>query len=205
MVDKICDKLMTRVKAKMPEVDQERAEIIRYGFELLIGEIPKVFLIFILAILLGKIRYFIISVIIIASYRTFSGGVHLRTHIGCIIATTSLYLGNVYISELLEFPNIYIKLILAILIYIFAVTMIILYAPADTDTVPILIRKERKQKRNISIIIATVSIILSFIVKDNTISNMLLLGIFFQTLTITKFTYDIFKAKFGYLEYIKSL
>lgn len=205
MVDKICDKLMTRVKAKMPEVDQERAEIIRYGFELLIGEVPKLFLIFIFAMLLGKIRYFIISVIIIASYRTFSGGVHLRTHIGCIIATTSLYLGNVYISELLEFPNIYIKLILAILIYIFAVTMIILYAPADTDTVPILIRKERKKKRNISIIIATVSIILSFIVRDNTISNMFLLGIFLQTLTITKFTYDICKAKFGYLEYIKSL
>lgn len=205
MVDKICDKLMTRVKAKMPEVNQERAEIIRYGFELLIGEVPKMFFVLILAIILGKFKYFVISVIIIGLYRTFSGGVHMRTHIECFIATTSLYLGNVYISELLEFPNIYIKLILAILIYIFAVTMIILYAPADTDTVPILIRKERKQKRNISIIIATVSMILSFIVRDNTISNMFLLGIFLQTLTITKFTYDICKAKFGYLEYIKSL
>ena len=205
MVDKICDKLMTRVKAKMPEVDQERAEIIRYGFELLIGEVPKMFFVLILAIILGKFKYFVISVIIIGLYRTFSGGVHMRTHIECFIATTSLYLGNVYISELLEFPNIYIKLILAILIYIFAVTMIILYAPADTDTVPILIRKERNQKRNISIIIATVSMILSFIVRDNTISNMFLLGIFLQTLTITKFTYDICKAKFGYLEYIKSL
>lgn len=205
MVDKICDKLMTRVKAKMPEVDQERAEIIRYGFELLIGEVPKMFFVLILAILLGKLKYFVISVIIIGLYRTFSGGVHMRTHIECFIATTSLYLGNVYISELLEFPNIYIKLIFAILIYIFVITMIILYAPADTDTVPILIKKERKQKRNISIVIATVSIMLSFIVRDNTISNICLLGTFFQTLTITKFTYKICRAKFGYLEYIKGL
>ena len=205
MVDKICDKLMTRVKAKMPEVDQERAEIIRYGLELLIGEVPKMFFVLILAILLGKLKYFVISAIIVGLYRKYSGGVHMRTHTECFIATTSLYLGNVYISELLEFPNIYIKLILAILIYIFAVTMIILYAPADTDTVPILIRKERKQMRNISIIIATVSIILSFIVKDNTISNMFLVGIFLQTLTITRLAYIVCKAKFGYLEYIKSL
>ena len=205
MVDKICDKLMTRVKAKMPEVDQERAEIIRYGFELLIGEVPKMFFVLIIAILLGKLKYFIISVIIIGLYRTFSGGVHMRTHIECFIVTTSLYLGNVYISELLEFPNIYIKVIFAILIYIFAITMIILYAPADTDTVPILIKKERKQKRNISIIIVTLSIVLSFMVRDNIISNIFLLGIFFQTLTITKFTYKICRAKFGYLEYIKGL
>ena len=31
MIDKICDKLMKRIRAKMPEVDDERAEVIKYG------------------------------------------------------------------------------------------------------------------------------------------------------------------------------
>ena len=49
MIDKICDKLMKRIRAKMPEVDDERAEVIRYGLELIIGELPKMFLLFIIA------------------------------------------------------------------------------------------------------------------------------------------------------------
>ena len=44
MIDKICDKLMKRIRAKMPEVDDERAEVIKYGLELIIWELPKMFL-----------------------------------------------------------------------------------------------------------------------------------------------------------------
>ena len=80
MVDKICNWLMARVRAKMPEVDEERAEVIRYGFELIIGEVPKLIVMFIIALLLGKIKLFLISVAIICPYRTFSGGIHLKTN-----------------------------------------------------------------------------------------------------------------------------
>ena len=37
MIDKICDKLIKRIRVKMPEVDDERAEVIKYGLELIIG------------------------------------------------------------------------------------------------------------------------------------------------------------------------
>ena len=65
MIDKICDKLMKRIRAKMPEVDDERAEVIKYGLELIIGELPKMFLLFIIAWLLGIFKYALISFAII--------------------------------------------------------------------------------------------------------------------------------------------
>lgn len=204
MVDKICDMLMQRVELKMPEVDEERAEIIRYGFELMIGEFPKIVLMFIIAILLGKIKYFLISIAIICPYRIYSGGVHLKTHIGCFFATTLLYLGNVYMAELLTFPNIYTKYIAMIIVYAFAISMICLYAPADTDTVPILRRKDRNMKKIISIIIVSIVVIYSLITKNTIISNLCIVGIFIQTITITKGIYKIFNVKLGYLEYKKS-
>ena len=46
-----------RVKQKMPEVDDERAEVIRYGFELIIGEVPKMILIFLIAILIENLLH----------------------------------------------------------------------------------------------------------------------------------------------------
>ena len=44
MVDKICDYLTNKIRKQIPEVDEERAEVINYGLHLVIGEIPKTFL-----------------------------------------------------------------------------------------------------------------------------------------------------------------
>lgn len=203
MVDKICDKLMDRVKIKMPEVDEERAEIIRYGFELMIGETPKIVLMIALAALLGKMKYFLISALVICIYRTFSGGIHLKTHIGCIFGTAFLYLGNVYISEALVFTNPIYRNVFYIGVFIFAIAMVSLYAPADTDAVPILRKKDRMKRKILSYLSIIATLISAFMINDYVISNLCVIGILLQTITITKFSYKIFKVKFGYFEYIK--
>lgn len=204
MIDKICDKLMERIRAKMPEVDDERAEVIKYGLELIIGELPKMFLLFIIAWLLGIFKYALISFAIILPYKLVSGGVHLKTHIGCILGTSLLYCGNVFISKYINIPDIKNQIIFSAIILTFAIIMISLYAPADTENVPILRKKERAKKKIISYIIVTAMIIISFLVKDRVISNMFRVGVLLQSIMISKLTYNIFKVKFGYLEYIKT-
>lgn len=204
MIDKICDKLIKRIRAKMPEVDDERAEVIKYGLELIIGELPKMFLLFVIAWLFGIFKYALISFAIILPYKLVSGGVHLKTHIGCILGTSLLYCGNVFISKYINIPDIKNQIIFSAIILIFAIIMISLYAPADTENVPILRKKERAKKKIISYIIVTSMIIISFFVKDKVISNMFRVGVLLQSLMISKLTYNIFKVKFGYLEYIKT-
>ena len=162
MIDKICDKLMKRIRAKMPEVDDERAEVIKYGLELIIGELPKMFLLFIIAWLLGIFKYALISFAIILPYKLVSGGVHLKTHIGCILGTSLLYCGNVFISKYINITDIKNQIIFSAIILIFAIIMISLYAPADTENVPILRKKERAKKKIISYIIVTAMIIISY-------------------------------------------
>lgn len=204
MIDKICEKLMERIRAKMPEVDDERAEVIKYGLELIIGELPKMFLLFIIAWLLGIFKYALISFAIILPYKLVSGGVHLKTHIGCILGTSLLYCGNVFISKYINIPDIKNQIIFSAIILTFAIIMISLYAPADTENVPILRKKERAKKKIISYIIVTAMIIISFLVRDRVISNMFRVGVLLQSIMISKLTYNIFKVKFGYLEYIKT-
>ena len=204
MIDKICDKLIKRIRAKMPEVDDERAEVIKYGLELIIGELPKMFLLFVIAWLFGIFKYALISFAIILPYKLVSGGVHLKTHIGCILGTSLLYCGNVFISKYINIPDIKNQIIFSAIILIFAIIMISLYAPADTENVPILRKKERAKKKIISYIIVTSMIIISFFVKDKVISNMFRVGVVLQSIMISKLTYNIFKVKFGYLEYIKT-
>ena len=88
MIDKICTKLTEKIRKQMPEIDDERAEIIMYGLQILIGELPKGVIILAIAYFLGIFKLTLLSVLIIAPYRCVSGGVHMKTHIGCIIYTS---------------------------------------------------------------------------------------------------------------------
>ena len=204
MIDKICDKLIKRIRAKMPEVDDERAEVIKYGFELIIGEIPKFFITLFIAWLLGVFKYTLIAFLVVFPYRISSGGLHLKTHIGCILGTTIFYVGNAIVSKIITFPSVMIKLVITIVIFIFSLVMVMLYAPADTENVPILQKKMRKNKKIKSILSIIAITILAVIIKDDYISNICIVGMLVQSLNISRFAYNVFKVKFGYLEYMKN-
>ena len=197
MIDNICESLTKKIRMEMPEIDEERAEIIKYGLENIIGEIPKIFIMLILAYSLGIIKETIITILIIMPYRAVSGGFHLNTHLGCIISTCTFYCGTAIISKHLEIlPEI--RYILLGLILIFGIIMLKKYAPADTINVPILRKKERRRKKILSYIILSSACVIAAIFKDNIISNIVLIGYFIQTCTITEWAYKITNNKYGY-------
>ena len=204
MIDKICNFLLTKIRKEMPDIDDERAEIINYGLQLTIGEIPKVFIMIAIAFLLGVGELSLISFLIIMPYRMFSGGFHMKTHIGCVLCTTLMYSGNAFFSKFFVLPQD-VKLFVTLLIWFFGLVMITLYAPADTENVPIISVRERKKQRIFSYITFTTILTISLFIKDPVISNICVYGMFIQTLCITRLAYKLTKNKYGYEEYNHSL
>lgn len=198
MVKKICDFLTKKIQESNPEMDDEKAEIINYGLQNLIGEVPKLFILLGIAYLLGIWKLAIITFFIMLPYRASSGGFHLHSHLGCIIGTTLMYCGTALLSQKINLNPEYIKYILVAFVWIFGLIMIKLYAPADTENVPILSKKERKKKRIQSYILLTINLVLAIIIKDNTISNVFIFGTLIQTVTITRLAYTLTKNKYGY-------
>ena len=201
MVDKICLFLTHKIQEEMPEINNERAEIIDYGLHLIIGELPKIFIILGIAYILGIFKLTLLTVILLLPYRSVSGGFHLKTHLGCIIGTTLIYCGIAKISCYIIFYNQILKYIITLSVWIFGVIMIHLYAPADTENVPILSQKERKNKKILSYIFLSIALIASCIIQNRIISNILLLSHIAQTICITKLAYKITKNKYGYEVY----
>lgn len=200
MIDKICENLTNKIRKEMPEIDDERAEIIDYGIHLIFGEIPKFFIIMGIAFLLGVWKLTLITYFLLLPYRGASGGFHLKTHIGCIVGTTVFYCGIVYLSKYILLEPI-IKYGVTFIIWIFSMIMVSLYAPADTENVPIISKKERRNKKILSYITLTLSIIASVIIKDAVISNILIYGMLFQSISISRFAYKITNNKYGYEVY----
>lgn len=119
MIDRICLFITNKIRKEMPEVDDERAEVINYGLHLIIGELPKTFIILGLAYLLGIFKLTLLTVILLLPYRSVSGGIHLKTHIGCIVSTTLIYCGIAKISSYIIFHNQILKVITLLSVWIF--------------------------------------------------------------------------------------
>ena len=200
MVDKICNYLTQKIRKQNPEIDDERAEVINYGLQNIIGEIPKGFIILGLAYILGVFKTTLLAFILMIPYRAFSGGFHLKTHLGCIIGTTTFYCGVAYLSECLVLDPV-VKYIIIACTWIFGMAMIKLYAPADTETEPILREKDRKKQQILSYITLTIGLVVATFIPNSVISNILIFGYLFQTLTITKLAYRITNNKYGYEVY----
>ena len=128
----------------------------------------------------------------------------MKTHIGCIVCTTLMYSGNSFFSKFFVLPQD-VKLVVTLLIWIFGLVMITLYAPADTENVPILSKKERKKQKVLSYITFTTILTISLFIKEPIISNICVYGMFIQTLCITRLAYKLTNNKFGYEEYNKNL
>lgn len=204
MIERFCSYIIGKMRKQMPEIDDEKAEILTYGIQLIIGEIPKIVLIFALGFILGIGWYTVFTYIALMPYRSASGGFHLKTHLGCIIGSSVFYYGVIYLSKILILDSIQ-KYVLAFIALVFGVIMVSLYAPADTENIPIISQTERKRKKILSYITLILTLLAGVLVQDNIISNILIISVIVQTVTITKLAYILTNNKYGYKVYQKEM
>ena len=200
MIEKICNWILKKMRKKMPDMTDEKAEVIEYGLELIIGEIPKMILLVAVSFILGIGWYMLFAYFALIPYKMVTGGFHLHTHLGCIIGSCIFYYGNIFLSRVLVFDNIQ-KYILVALTFLFGIFMISLYAPADTENVPIISKKERKQKKILSYIILIITLGISLVIPNPILSNILIIGIILQTVTITRIAFKLTNNKYGHEVY----
>ena len=204
MIEKICDFILKKIRKQMPEIDDEKAEVINYGIQLIIGEIPKMFILFVLSFILGIGGYTVFIFVALLPYRASSGGLHLRSHLGCILGTSLFYYGNVYLSKFITLDAIQ-KYVLIAVAFVFGIVMVTLYAPADTENVPIISKKERKHKKILSYITLTLTLLAALLIKESIISNLLIFGVIIQTMMITRIAYKLTNNKYGFEVYQKEI
>ena len=204
MVEKICKFLINRIKKEIPDLTPEREEAIFFGLQVLVGEIPKTFVLIAIAFLLGVGELTIITFLILMPYRTFSGGFHLKTHLGCIIGTTLFFSGNAMISKYLILPK-EVMIATAIGVWIFSMMMIKKYAPADTENVPIISKKQRRKQKILSYLTMTLTLVIGMLWQDPIINNICVIGVLLQTLAITRIVYKLTNNKYGYEVYQKEM
>ena len=176
-------------------------ERIRYGLEIIYLSITKIFVILLVSYLLGMLKETIILMIFSTPLRNYSYGIHAKKSWHCYVSSIFCF---VLLPKLII--NYILSIILRITISIYALTSMIIYAPADTHKRPIINTNHRKKLKYTSIIITISYIFLTILINDNYICNLIYLALVIQSTAIIPITYKIFKIPYNnYKAYQKGL
>jgi len=184
------------------ESSEQDKEILLFGITRIVEDIPKTIGILLIGIIFGIIKEIIIVTVIVMLYKTFIGGVHAKTNIGCFIYSVLFYLITIYSAKYLYFNN-YNQYGIFALIYIFAVYTIIVYAPADVPEIPkvnVKLRRNLKMKSMLSLNL--IYIICAFVIKEMELKVLILYSVLYISLMTTRSIYKLFKNRYGYECYV---
>lgn len=200
MLNKISKKILDVISND--EHTEEQKEVLLFGITRIVEDIPKTIGIIAIGLTLGILKEIIVVTLVIAIYKTFLGGVHAKTNLGCFLYSVFFYLITIYSSKYLYFTD-YNQWGIFTLIYIFAMYTIIVYAPADVPEIPKVNLKLRKTLKIKSYIALNLIYIVSiFIINDTSIKVLLIYSVFYISLMTTRTIYKLFKNEYGYESYV---
>ena len=192
MFDKISKYVTDMIYSTLDGVDPERREIIEYGVYMTASEIVKISIILAVSLVLRIVPYVAAAVAVYGIQRTLLGGIHAKSHIGCMIVHSAIVFGVVAVSLYCNIDRSYLLLVIAPFSYLTAY----LYAPADLPQKPVKSRKQRRQLRIGGFVLLTGLFTASYFLPAIW-SNIILFSCFLQAVFMTPLAYRISRNKYG--------
>jgi accessory gene regulator B len=190
MLAKITMKIADQIILNVPGTTEEKAEQIKYGLYIAISDVLKLVAVLLAALVLGQFKFALVAVAVFAINKSYFGGVHAKTQLGCVITHFILMFGSVYLSEIINIR--YFNVIL----FIVSGILVVLYAPADLISKPIITEKRKKELRIKGSILLVICFIVTFIVPV-IYSNIISIITLISAINLTPIMYRITKNKKG--------
>lgn len=194
LIERISNYLVDKVLFKDENPDTDEREVILFGVTRIVEDIPKYVAIFIISLILGILKDVGTVFLIVLLYKTFIGGAHARTNIGCFIITSIFFITPSFIARNIEITDKLFYIIFAI-INIFSIYIILRYAPADTEEVPILNKNKRKTMQILAFISQIlIDISLFYVIEDVNIKKIVLISLFYCDIVATNISYKLLRC-----------
>ncbi len=143
MISKISNYITDQIYITLPDVKPEKREIIEYGAYMALSEISKISLLLIISAIFNVFLYVTGIICIFGFLRINLGGIHAKSHLGCLISYF-LFVFGILAASLYLTDN---KIIIDVIVIPFSFVVAYLYAPADMPVKPVSSKKQRKRLR----------------------------------------------------------
>ncbi len=190
-------KIRTAIKKQYPNYNDDKIDEIMYGIEGLYLTFTKTVVICIIALILGILKELICLLIAFNFIRFFAFGMHASKSSICLIFSSLVFIIFSILCKYIVLP----KYLLYIL-YLLALAIISIYAPADTVKRPLIKIKKRIKFKILSIMVVIIYFILTLVFKNNLLINSLIFGLLIECILINPITYTAFKMPYkNYITY----
>jgi len=180
------------IKNNNPNFDDIKMLEIKYGLESLYLTITKAIIIFSLAFILGTFKEMIIMLVIFNILRNSGFGLHASKTWICLLSSLLIFILFPLISKYIIIPQ-YLQIFLGII----SIVLFYLYAPADTAKRPI-IKKERRDILKFKTTIRCIILVfIMVLIRNNTLSNLIIFGIYSELILILPITYKLFNFSYN--------
>lgn len=181
MINKLAFKLTCYIKNNSNFINNDEFEQIQYALATILNEVFKIIILILLFSIIGNFNCILFSMIILLSIRLFSGGLHAKTLLGCLIWTSLFFTLTTIIAPLLPKLSSSMYYLLSLL----SLLVIIIKAPYPNSKRPI---KKKKRMMYLKILAIFFSIfwtyILLFYITASTYLNCGIATILLQSLQL---------------------
>lgn len=189
LILKNCLSLISNYNSNLSNKELDK---IRYGLEAIYLTITKLIVISIAAYFIGIFKEYVLLLLTFNGMRLFGFGVHAKKSSHCLVSSALFFLIFPIICKILIIPKL-IKIIISVPL----ILLVLIFAPADTEKRPLKIKKKRIIYKVLATIMAVIYIVLSFVIKDNTIGNCFFFAVIIQIIIILPITYKIFGVEYN--------
>ena len=185
-------KQTVNILSKHSSFNKEDPEIIEYGLTIFFATILKFAVVFLLALSLGLLREIFLCAFVFGILRSFAGGVHAKTPLGCLISMIFVYFSVYLLASVIQYSNLLFWASL-----VFCLITLLAYAPAGTAEKPVLNKRQIKIMKLCSVLTLIIIYILTFHFFTEMTKNIIILSCIFECITLLPFVYTITKTERG--------
>lgn len=168
----------------------------KLGIEIILINLSKLIVIFLVAAQVNLLKESLFMILVFASIRKSSFGLHAQNSIVCTITSLTIDVFGAFISYYITLNNF-----MVFIIFVFINICLYRYAPADTENHPLIGKKLRQNLRRQSVTVGIILMILTLIIQNPTVKAMIIIATGAQVISILPITYRILNR--GYKNYEK--
>ncbi|WP_099221620.1 accessory gene regulator ArgB-like protein [Listeria costaricensis] len=186
------ERLADRIISKERWIDDEEGYLkVKYGLEIMIINGSKLAIVYGASLLFGLFFQTLLTHVGYLVLRRYSFGLHAKSSVACTIVSLAMFVAGPLLFQHVPSNNLVVLIVFTIVLL-----CMIGYAPADTESLPLVGEQERKKLKRKAIISTVILMGVTVLIPVAEMKTLIMLGSVYQVLTIHPVTYKILKRRY---------
>jgi accessory gene regulator B len=164
---------------KNQDLSEDTLASIYYSLEVIMNTIVKLLVTMLVFIVWGQVDMFFYILFFTITTRTFIGGVHFDSFMGCSLFTTIFFILISYLAN-----TFILSISMSLAVFTLAIIVFFLYAPVISINRPPYSKRIHTRFKRLSLLFTVLYLILFLIFKNSDFTQVILWGMFLSTIQL---------------------